>query len=561
MFCLVSAVTSERSVEQVMVHTLQMELEGTRDSVLGLERRMDDLHGDLVSVARNVDCLLQVLSSNPAFSMQPAHDTTRSPPRPLVGDATPSFYLRQSDDALDESEPRDTNSSASSTTPPRPSATSSAGSARVSFSPITNYYIPPHVPHTQSISQSQSAASNIESSGGDPADASCSQIYSDVDVHGDSSPSTCALPEENGHSLSEEEESGQEEEEEDSPCPPPSGVSEYIPLKTANLTEIPSRRPSYLFPLQKRRSKNTYLKQPRSRSRSDGNILAVTTPPTTSSDDVTQSPHTRSNSFQGDYYTLAQLEPCDRSGMCEKADVIRGTNNFVKPESRRKTSIPLLGPAGRRKSSSLSCRKTSIPENEVKSDVFSDNPAYVHTDHVLRHANAKPSTHGGSRMPYRKTASLKRNSAPESCLPLGREKRYSVPETSLPSNRDMNQMLTRSADDKLLHRYHALSPGHSASQLSNSSEATNNTDLITNSAEHPTKFQSNSMSTIPLLSSVSFDLDSRLSRSASAALTSPATSTSRDTPDDMRDYVMQDCDVINDVTSGVCLETTADSNC
>ena len=52
-----------------MVHTLQMELEGTRDTVIGLERRLDDLHEDLSSISRNVSNLLRMVSQSPCPSM------------------------------------------------------------------------------------------------------------------------------------------------------------------------------------------------------------------------------------------------------------------------------------------------------------------------------------------------------------------------------------------------------------------------------------------------------------------------------------------------------------
>ncbi|GFS22488.1 hypothetical protein ElyMa_005109700 [Elysia marginata] len=64
-----NSVATERSVEQVMVHTLQMELEGTRDTVIGLERRLDDLHEDLSSISRNVSNLLRMVSQSPCPSM------------------------------------------------------------------------------------------------------------------------------------------------------------------------------------------------------------------------------------------------------------------------------------------------------------------------------------------------------------------------------------------------------------------------------------------------------------------------------------------------------------
>ncbi|RUS72658.1 hypothetical protein EGW08_019580, partial [Elysia chlorotica] len=63
------SVSTERSIEQVMVHTLQMELEGTRDTVHGLERRLDDLHEDLSSISRNVSNLLRIVSQSPCPSM------------------------------------------------------------------------------------------------------------------------------------------------------------------------------------------------------------------------------------------------------------------------------------------------------------------------------------------------------------------------------------------------------------------------------------------------------------------------------------------------------------
>ena len=52
-----------------MVHTLQMELEGTRDTVIGLERRLDDLHEDLSNISRNVSSLLRMVSQSPCPSM------------------------------------------------------------------------------------------------------------------------------------------------------------------------------------------------------------------------------------------------------------------------------------------------------------------------------------------------------------------------------------------------------------------------------------------------------------------------------------------------------------
>lgn len=96
------AVSSERSVEQVMVHTLQMELEGTRDTVLGLERRLDDLHEDLGSISRNVDSLLRLVSQSPnpmylsSNSLQPSYFNQSPSPHTSNLYTPPSFYFSQS---------------------------------------------------------------------------------------------------------------------------------------------------------------------------------------------------------------------------------------------------------------------------------------------------------------------------------------------------------------------------------------------------------------------------------------------------------------------------------
>lgn len=355
--CQPSTVSSERSVEQVMVHTLQMELEGTRDTVIGLERRLDDLHDDLSSISRNVDSLLRLISQSPcpsnmylsSHSLQPSYNPSPSPNPNMY--PTPSFYFSQSTD----NDMRDSISLRSATSPApdnwpgygyhnrndqflSPYQTYKGGfdSASPLASPRVNFSQSPLSGYFSSLTRQGSSSINAST---DCAKASEYDAEKSGSSHMLHSPDTTHL---NKHSPFHQ------------PLPvitsqSPLTINATSPMVNKVIDGIASplamreikSRPSNLSPLQSRSVKSLFVRSSKSLQDSplakcSGMAVSATK---ASSSLVTASPTSHqvasgslgsgspSHGYQDDCLKLSQLEPCNaKSGHCDKADALRSSS-------------------------------------------------------------------------------------------------------------------------------------------------------------------------------------------------------------------------------------------
>ncbi|XP_055870804.1 potassium voltage-gated channel subfamily H member 8-like isoform X3 [Biomphalaria glabrata] len=449
-----NSVSSDRSIEQVMVHTLQMELEGTRDSVIGLERRLDDLHDDLSNIARNVNSLLRLVSSSPSpsnmymssNSLHPSFNPSPSPNPNLY--PAPSFYFSQSTDGGDT---RDTVSlqSASSPAPDWPGYLSQGKAPEHFLSPFQTSKLGFGV---AGGSPSPLASPRVNFSPINFSSLSRQSVYS---LNNDRIPLSDIRGEKSGgmkHSSIQRCEK----------MPPPVGSHLASQLQSSTVSgkesgiasqlAALSQRPSNLSPLHSRRAKSLFIKPTRSLD-SNGvknQEMSVATTTASASLDLTPSGaggldkkdlsplnlDTGVNQFQSEYYQLTQLEPCDaRSGHCDKASALRQSDlelsfssdspqfdistteddNSGRPEVSKGTSN---GTSSSRSSSSISesRRRTrkimQSPTNKVSAKSFSSmSPIDMPKDLDL-HSSKSSSKSASLSSPH------SNKSSPSSALPL-----------------------------------------------------------------------------------------------------------------------------------------------
>ncbi|BFZ21773.1 hypothetical protein BsWGS_24811 [Bradybaena similaris] len=348
-----NSVTSERSVEQVMVHTLQMELEGTRDTVIGLERRLDDLHDDLSSISRNVDSLLRLVSQSPcpsnmylsSHSLQPSYNPSPSPNPNMY--PTPSFYFSQSTDY----DTRDSISlqSASSPAPDTWPGYSFQHRNEQFLSPFQaprGGYCTPSPLASPRVNFSQSPVSGYFPS-------FARQGTLNINIASDRA-ATPDLGRETSGSINTLHSPGTNNLNRRSPLHIPQLATSQA-LATGNNSQLGggkgpdgsmssvllrgrSSRPSNLSPLTPRRAKSLFVKPTRSFPESalaKNCDMEVSATMASSSLQVGQLPPDQgtaspfgldppSHGFQDDYFKVSQLEPCNaKSGQCEKANAVR----------------------------------------------------------------------------------------------------------------------------------------------------------------------------------------------------------------------------------------------
>lgn len=337
-----------------MVHTLQMELEGTRDSVIGLERRLDDLHDDLASISRNVDSLLKLVSQNSCggnlfLSNQSLHQSCMPSPSPNPNtNQTPSFYFSQSTD----SDTRDS-ISLQSISSPAPDTFSLPGTYHRNEQLLNPFHAPrgrigcssPVVRHRVNFSPSprlgyfpsftrQSSLTNIRN---DRIPA----VNTTPDLRSDKSGSISMLHSRDTDYLHKGVSVHQQAAVLQSST---AHEKSAAPLKAseADVSSLMIRtrfqRPSNLSPLQPRRTKSLFAKP--SKSFTNSNLrkheeMAISATKASSSLEINptssdqHSLHTLTQEslakcFHNDNYKLTQLEPCDaKLGHCDKADNLR----------------------------------------------------------------------------------------------------------------------------------------------------------------------------------------------------------------------------------------------
>ncbi|XP_012936081.1 potassium voltage-gated channel subfamily H member 4 isoform X2 [Aplysia californica] len=574
-----NTVSSERSVEQVMVHTLQMELEGTRDTVIGLERRLDDLHEDLSSISRNVDSLLRLVSQSPApmymssHSLQPSYNASPSPhPHGLY--ATPSFYFSQSTDTGGECDTRDSASLRSTSSPAPEIWPTSAGlhgrndhflaplqlqrgvatpsplpSPRISFSPSPmSHYLPPMprpsmanpnitTASTSSNTTSNNSASNTNNSGASELRGGQSHSLASITDTNNTTPPSSRLSE-GTDSISSPPASAGLLSSRSKPDSPQVGAARHASL-----------RPSNLSPLHPRRGKSLFSSSKHSRSVMDFGARKPALDLNLTPSSLTMSPlaldHS-SHGFQDEYYKLTQLEPCDaETGHCQKADAIRLSNqDLTSIVSPHNATTSVLGSSPQQKSSSASQKDFFTfpsPDQSPPAQSSGDTTAPLVKSSPSSTAQLSPTNGGNQRLPLRKSPTTKLNSPSDGCPAHGDE---SDKRLSGPADRSNQQQLGGQG----------FTTGHSGSHLPQNSshrELRNNFNSIDSGAltefhACASKPQSTSLSTLPLLTSLQPCADGKFPRSVSALNLPGPARTRVKSSDDVRGGV---CDVAHMVVA------------
>lgn len=538
-----------------MVHTLQMELEGTRDTVLGLERRMDDLHDSLSSISRNVDSLLRLVSQNSCPgnmflstpSLQPTYQNSPSP-NPTMN-PTPSFYFSQSTD----NDARDSISlQSTSPLPPdhwpgsglhknghflspfqaqRGGCHSPAISPRVSFSPSpTSGYFPSFT--------RQGSLKNSFRTDRIPAARTAHNL------RGDKSGSISMLHSTSTNNLSKHVSPHLPQQVASTQAP----TSHTTPIVTTKISDMGAssvfmksrlQRPSNLSPLQLRRAKSLFIKPSRllpnsNLIKNEGMAISATMAssslgmsPVLSNHDMLGSLPSDSSEqcFQNDDYQLTLLEPCDaKLGHCEKADTLR--QSYLEMSSLPSSSSPGFDPSTPEDDSPNLVSKQRMSDSELhssgeqslnespssksKQNTKLESPKQVNSE-SSGHFPSPTSKENKNKLIFKKQESLSKTS-PESP--------HFVLETS------PTVICPPKPSPPKSHWLQSLSPSFKTAQHSQQTASKYSPEDIEfidcepfpeQILLYPSRNYSSSLSQLPVFSTSSYSKDSKRSRSSSAS--------------------------------------------